>query len=172
MHKGCFNCKFGRNEHEIGHRRFSQGNGTEGTARRKRHGARTTPSRAADCESPVRRYSGALLLLAISSLFIACGGGSGPGPTGPVVTTTPNTAILTWDAVTDPTLLGYRVYYGTAPATYIPSIPNGLDVGNVPTATLTGLTSGMTYYFAVTVVDTSTPQRESTYSNEVSAIIR
>ena len=165
MHKGCFNCKFG-NEHEIRHRRFSQGNGTEWTARRKRHEARTTPSRAADCESPVRRYSGALLLLAISSLFIACGGGS--GPPGPVVTTTPNTAILTWDAVTDPNILGYRVYYGTAPATYIQPFTNGLDVA-VPTTTLTGLTSGMTYYFAVTVVDTS---RESTYSNEVSAIIR
>ncbi len=121
--------------------------------------------------APVRRYSGALLLLAISSLFIACGGGSGPGPTGPVVTTTPNTAILTWDAVTDPNILGYRVYYGTAPATYIQPFTNGLDVA-VPTMTLTGLTSGMTYYFAVTVVDTSTPQRESTYSNEVSAIIR
>ena len=171
MHKGCFNCESGRNEHEIRHRRFSQGNGTEWTARRKRHGARTTPSRAADCESPVRRYSGALLLLAISSLFIACGGGSGPGPTGPVVTTIPNTAILTWDAVTDPNILGYRVYYGTAPATYIQPFTNGLDVA-VPTTTLTGLTSGMTYYFAVTVVDTSTPQRESTYSNEVSAIIR
>ena len=125
--------------------------------------------------APVRRYSGALLLLAISSLFIACGGGS--GPTGPVVTTTPNTATLTWDAVTDPSvtdpnLLSYRVYYGTAPGTYIQSFRNGLDVGNVPTTTLTGLTSGMTYYFAVTVVDTSTPQRESTYSNEVSAIVR
>ncbi len=67
--------------------------------------------------------------------------------------------------------LGYRVYYGTAPATYIQPFTNGLDVA-VPTTTLTGLTSGMTYYFAVTVVDTSSPQRESTYSNEVSAIIR
>jgi len=111
--------------------------------------------------------------------FPACSlpAGGGSGPTGPVVTTTPNTAILTWDAVTDPSvtdpnLLGYRVYYGTAPGTYIQSFRNGLDVGNVPTTTLTGLTSGMTYYFAVTVVDTSTPQRESAYSNEVSAIIR
>jgi hypothetical protein len=73
--------------------------------------------------------------------------------------------------VTDPNIFGYRVYYGTAPATYIQPFGNGLDVG-FPTATLTGLTSGMTYYFAVTVVDTSTRQRESTYSNEVSAIIR
>ena len=169
MHKGCFNCESGRNEHEIRHRRFSQGNGSEWTARRKRHGARTTPSRAADCESPVRRYSGALLLLAISSLFIACGRSDF---TGPVVTTTPNAATLTWDAVTDPNLLGYRAYYGTAPGTYIQSFGNGLDVGSVPTTTLTGLTSGMRYYFAVTAVDTSTPQRESTYSNEVSAIIR
>ncbi|TMG72433.1 MAG: hypothetical protein E6H75_15510 [Betaproteobacteria bacterium] len=119
--------------------------------------------------APVRRYSGALLLLAISSLFIACGRSDF---TGPVVTTTPNAATLTWDAVTDPNLLGYRAYYGTAPGTYIQSFGNGLDVGSVPTTTLTGLTSGMRYYFAVTAVDTSTPQRESTYSNEVSAIIR
>jgi len=79
VHKECFNYTFGRNEHEIGHRRFSQGNRTEGNAWRKRNGACTTPSRGADCESPARRYSGALLLLAIASLLIACGGGS-PGP--------------------------------------------------------------------------------------------
>ncbi len=162
MHKECFNYTFGRNEHEIRHRRFSQGNGTEGTARRKRHGARTTPSRAADCESPVRRYSGALLVLAIASLLIACGG-SRPGPT------PPNSVTLAWDAVIDPSLVGYRLYYGLAPGTYLQAPGEGLSVGNVPTYTLTGLSSGTTYYFGATAYDTA--NTESGYSNEVSTTV-
>jgi hypothetical protein len=78
---------------------------------------------------------------------------------------TPNgTAILAWDAVTVANLSGYRVYYGTAPGTYIQAFGQGLAVGNVTTYTLTGLNSGTRYYFAVTAVDTA--NNESTYSNE------
>ena len=153
-----------RNGHGIRYRGFSQGNRTEGNAWRKRNGACTTPSRGADCESPARRYSGALLLLAIASLLIACGGGSSPG-------TTPSSSVtLEWDAVIDPSLVGYRLYYGLAPGrTYLQAPGEGLSVGNVPTYTLTGLSSGTTYYFGVTAYDTA--NNESGYSNEVSTTV-
>ena len=79
---------------------------------------------------------------------------------------TPNgTAILTWDAVVNSNLSGYRVYYGTAPGVYIQAPGGGIAVGNVTTYTLSGLNSGTRYYFAVTAVDTS--NNESPFSSEV-----
>lgn len=68
---------------------------------------------------------------------------------------------LAWDPNTEPDLVGYRVYYGTASRTYGTSI----DVGNVTSYTLTGLTLGQTYFIAVTAHNTVS---ESGYSNEVS----
>src|SRR5256885_2610948 len=86
------------------------------------------------------------------------------------VTTPPpppsNSASLASDAVTTPTLAGYRVYFGTAPGTYLQSLGQGISVGNVTAYTLTGLASGSQYYFAVTAFDTVGV--ESPYSNEVS----
>src|SRR5437762_881494 len=78
-------------------------------------------------------------------------------------------ANLAWDAVTAANLSGYRIYYGTAPGTYLQSAGQGLNVGNVTTYTVTGLSSGTRYYFAVVAYDTSS--NESTYSNEVFAVI-
>jgi hypothetical protein len=75
------------------------------------------------------------------------------------------TAILSWDPVTAPDLSGYRVYYGTAPGTYLQSVGQGIEVGNVVTYNVTGLSSGTRYYFVATSVDTS--GGESAYSNEV-----
>ena len=75
------------------------------------------------------------------------------------------TAILTWDPITATNLSGYRVYYGTAPGTYLQTIGQGINVGNILTYTLQGLTSGTRYYFAATSVDTS--GNESAFSNEV-----
>ena len=74
------------------------------------------------------------------------------------------TATLAWDAVVDPSLVGYRVYYGTAPGTYTQPLGSGIIVGNVLTYTITGLTIGTRYYFAVTAYGSS---NESVYSNEV-----
>jgi hypothetical protein len=68
---------------------------------------------------------------------------------------------LAWDPNTDADLAGYKVYYGTASEIYGLSI----DVGNVTTCTVLGLTQGVTYYFAVTAYDSS--DSESGYSNEV-----
>ena len=75
------------------------------------------------------------------------------------------TAILTWGAAAGANLSGYRVYYGTAPGTYFQSFGQGVNVGNVLTYTVNGLTSGTRYYFAVTAFDTS--NNESIFSNEV-----
>jgi len=86
------------------------------------------------------------------------------------VTTPPpppsNSASLAWDSVTAPNLSGYRVYFGTAPGTYLQPLGQGISVGNVTAYTLTGLASGSQYYFAVTAFDTL--GMESPYSNEVS----
>jgi PKD repeat protein len=71
---------------------------------------------------------------------------------------------LAWDPVSAPTLAGYRLYYGVSSHAYTTSIPVGLQTNY----TVTGLTAGQTYYFAVTAYDTST---ESAKSNEVNSLI-
>jgi Bacterial Ig domain len=55
---------------------------------------------------------------------------------------------------------GYLLHYGTASGLYSTYV----DTGLVPSATLSGLTAGQTYYFAATVYDTS--GNESAYSQE------
>jgi hypothetical protein len=72
---------------------------------------------------------------------------------------------LAWDPETDPGVIGYKVYYGTASRTY--GIPT--NVGNVTAYRLNGLTLGVTYYIAVTAYDAA--NNESDYSNEVSGIV-
>ena len=72
---------------------------------------------------------------------------------------------LAWDPPTSPDVDGYRVYYGIASRTYGAPI----NVGNVTTYTLNGLSSGVIYYIAVTAYDTA--NNESDYSNEVSGQI-
>jgi len=72
--------------------------------------------------------------------------------------------------VTAANLSGYRIYYGTAPGTYLQSAGQGLNAGNVTTYTVTGLSSGTRYYFAVAAYDV-TSNDESTYSNEVFTVI-
>src|SRR5712692_1984665 len=100
-------------------------------------------------------------------------GNLSPNSTSVSVTTLPpppsNSASLAWDAVTAPNLSGYRVYFGTAPGTYLQPLGQGISVGNVTAYTLTGLASGSLYYFAVTAFDTL--GMESAYSNEVSKSI-
>jgi chitodextrinase len=98
--------------------------------------------------------------------FDAAGNVSGQSIAASATTRAPNTtANLAWDPVTATNLSGYRLYYGTAPGTYLQARGQGVNVGNVTTFTLTGLTVGIRYYFAVTAVDTS--NNESTFSNEV-----
>ena len=107
-------------------------------------------------------------LLAIASLLIACGGSS--DRVSSATSTTAGTATLAWDAVTDPNLHGYRVYYGTFAGTYLQSPGQGVPVGNgATTYQVTGLSTGATYYFVVTAYDMQ--GNESPYSNEVRKVI-
>lgn len=80
--------------------------------------------------------------------------------------------ILSWDPPTTNAdgspltdLDGYRVYYGTSSGVY----DTTLDVGSVITSTVSNLTDGVIYYFAVTAYDLS--GNESDFSNEVSKSI-
>jgi hypothetical protein len=53
---------------------------------------------------------------------------------------------LTWSPVSDPSVVGYRIYYGVASHTYT----NMVDVGNATTVTISNLADGVTFYFAAT----------------------
>lgn len=75
---------------------------------------------------------------------------------------------LSWDqpvSSNDTLITGHKVYYGTSSGNYT----NGVDAGNVTTCNITGLTAGMTYYFAVTSYDSS--GNESGFSNEISTTV-
>jgi hypothetical protein len=69
---------------------------------------------------------------------------------------------LTWNASPSAGVDGYWLYYGTQSHTYTARF----DMGPETSATVTGLASGQTYYFAVTAYN-STAGTESTWSNEV-----
>jgi hypothetical protein len=69
---------------------------------------------------------------------------------------------LAWDASVS-MVDGYWLYYGSASSIYTARI----DAGTATTYTITGLTSGQTYYFAATAYD-RTDNVESPFSNEVS----
>ena len=78
---------------------------------------------------------------------------------------------LEWDPNTEPDLDGYKVYYKTG-SSGPPYSGKGategdspIDIGNVTTYSLHGLTDGITYFFVVTAYDTE--DLESDYSNEV-----
>ena len=77
-----------------------------------------------------------------------------PAPTTNLAAQTANTSIsLAWDTNIEADIAGYKVYYDTD----APGFPfaNVVDVGNVTAHTLTGLTTGTTYYLSVTAYDTS-----------------
>jgi hypothetical protein len=68
---------------------------------------------------------------------------------------------LAWDPNPEPTIAGYKIYYGLSSGYYDCYI----DVGNVSSYTLVNLSSGKTYYLAATAYDDM--GTESEYSNEV-----
>ena len=75
-------------------------------------------------------------------------------------------ASLAWDPGTAAVnLAGYRVYVGTSSGAYSQPLGQGLAAGTGTTFTVTGLTSGTRYFFAVTAFDTA--GIESGFSNEV-----
>ena len=70
-------------------------------------------------------------------------------------------ATIRWQANTEPDLQEYRVYTSTTSREYGTPIP----VGTATTYTVNNLQEGVTYYFAVTAVDTA--GNESGFSQEV-----
>ena len=71
---------------------------------------------------------------------------------------------LSWDANTEPDIAGYKVYWGTSSGVY----DQFSDVSQT-TASVSDLTVGVRYYFAVTAYNEA--GLESGYSEEVSAIV-
>lgn len=72
---------------------------------------------------------------------------------------------LSWNPSADPTVTGYKIYYGTSSCHYT----NNVTVGNVTTATISNLNAGVTYYFSATAFDAT--GTESDFSNETSFIV-
>jgi hypothetical protein len=112
-----------------------------------------------------------IIILVFFLLIGGCGGSGGSGGSGGG--SSGGTISLAWDAPATnedgsplTVLAGYKVYYGTASGVYDHSV----DVDNVTTYTLTGLTKGQTYYIAVTAIDTSDTQ--SNLSNEASGVAK
>ena len=94
-----------------------------------------------------------------------------PAAPAPAPAPTLGTARLEWRAPATYTdgapltnLAGYRIYYGPASRSYDQARGQGLAAPD-PTFTVSGLSSGITYFFAVTAVD---GDQESDYSNEAS----
>ena len=69
---------------------------------------------------------------------------------------------LEWDSSPSASVAGYRVYYGADSGNYT----NSVTVGNVLAGTVSGLASGITYFFAVAAYTVS--GLESDLSNGVS----
>ena len=61
------------------------------------------------------------------------------------------TVNLSWNDLSlyDSQIAGYKIKYGTSPGVYTTTV----DVGNVLTKSITGLTLGQTYYFAISAYD-------------------
>jgi hypothetical protein len=68
--------------------------------------------------------------------------------------------LVSWNAVQDARVAGYKIKYGTTSGSYTQS----LSVGNVTSSKLPGLTEGTTYY--IVVVATDSAQVEGTASTD------
>ena len=74
---------------------------------------------------------------------------------------TAQSVTLMWDANLEGDIAGYRLHYGIGPRNYTQEI----DVGNSITATVSNLTEGSVYFFALTAYNTA--GLESLFSNAV-----
>ena len=72
---------------------------------------------------------------------------------------------LSWTAVPEPSVLGYKLYWGTMSHAY----DSNVDVGHNASYTLSGLQPGTTYFFAVSAYNSD---GESALSAEVSSLVQ
>ena len=72
---------------------------------------------------------------------------------------------LAWDANTESGIAGYLLWYGPQPGSYV----NSIDVGNRTQWTISGLTAGQRYYFALQAYDST--RTMSLTSTEVSVAV-
>ena len=70
---------------------------------------------------------------------------------------------LAWNPSADPSVVGYRMHYGTSSGNYTTT----LDLGNTTKVTLSNLTPGIPYFIVVTAYNAS--GAESKPTNEISA---
>jgi Abnormal spindle-like microcephaly-assoc'd, ASPM-SPD-2-Hydin len=78
-----------------------------------------------------------------------------------------HTVTLSWNASTSSNVVGYNIYRGSVSGG--PYTKTNSAINSTTTATDTTVVSGQTYYYVVTAVDSSA--NESSYSNEVQAVI-
>ena len=72
---------------------------------------------------------------------------------------------LSWTAVPDPSVLGYKVYWGTESRNY----ESNADAGSNASYTVNGLNAGKTYFFAVSAYNAG---GEGGLSAEVSSVVQ
>ena len=89
----------------------------------------------------------------------ACGSHDNQGSDGGVSKT------VSWTAVPDPSVLGYKLYWGTISHQY----DSHVDVGGNVSYTVSGLRPGTTYFFAVSAYNAG---GESNLSAEVSSDVQ
>src|SRR5947207_5182490 len=75
---------------------------------------------------------------------------------------TTSSVTLAWNPISDSSLAGYHVYQGFASGIYTNLVP----AGNHTNTTISGLKTGVKYFFAVTAYTTT--GLESPYSSEIS----
>lgn len=73
---------------------------------------------------------------------------------------------ISWDdlSISEPSIVGYKIKYGTSSASYATTT----DIGNATSTIITDLNDGQTYYFAVSAYDSSVTPEETGNSPEVS----
>jgi len=123
----------------------------------------TTGQWTATGDLTVARVSHTTTLLP-NGTVLATGGRGSTGPLMSAEIMTPSDAIqvrLTWNSAADPSVKGYKVYYGAAPKSY----EQGIDVGLSTTYSFSTLKSKATYYFVVTAYNSVA---EGCSSSEVS----
>lgn len=102
-----------------------------------------------------------VLSLGLYLALAACGGSSNDAGTG----TAGASKTLSWTAVPDSSVLGYKVYWGTESHHY----DSNADAGPNPNYTVNGLRAGETYFFAVSAYNAG---GESALSAEVSSVVQ